>query len=800
MPNTSLSTRLYGGGIITTSGTSITLTDTSPSIQYIIMTAAGCTVTLPDATTLVAGTSYTFRASLGNSFYVVNHSGALLAPVVVYDVWIISLVDNSTVDGVWSISKQPMYNNVPVTNGSTLSAITNAVPFNGPRVNAPLNSTQSLVIENTTANALNVMVMDVSGSTIIVGPAAQIIGSGASSPSLAIINSTTAVCFYRYNNYLYGVVLTVSGTTVSVSAAQLLYNGGALSGYVAAAALTSTQLLVGFALGGSYVYTLLPVSLSGTTLTAGTALVSSTGTSSTAPYFLVTLNSTQAIFVYQSTGLNAYVATVSSNTVSVGSVTQLASTNYPSMTGLSSTQALCTYINTNNTFPMAVTLNVSGTTITLGTPLQISSAISSITTVSSFSSTQAVCSYRDGNVNIISTVLTVSGTSVSAGSLLSIPTASPINLAVSAINTTNAVCVYTLNSTMCAIRLSISGTTLSSVAQFSSAFLYPNRLQLSSTRSLLITGSSPNSGGSLSVVPIDASGATLIIGARIAVLNTSVSYLSSAVVNSTTVICTYRDASTHLYAVVFTISGSTVTVGTPVAINAAATTYTSVTVIDSTHAVCAYQSTGANVSAVVLTISGTTVSAGTPSVINDITAASISMVTMSSTRAVCVLSGTTYHEAITLDVSGTTISAGTLLTINNATINTFTLGNAIAISSSSVMFCTSSASASYYCILSIVGTTITNAAPASMGSASISNLSISGTQIMSAITPTAGPIVTRQYYTNSGLIGGYYGSLSLSGSSLTYVSAIAVSHAISVIIYVSSSSIYAQPIYMNVVI
>ncbi|HCC60123.1 MAG TPA: hypothetical protein DEP95_02840 [Candidatus Staskawiczbacteria bacterium] len=184
-------------------------------------------------------------------------------------------------------------------------------------------------------------------------------------------------------------------------------------------------------------------------------------------------------------------------------------------------------------------------------------------------------------------------------------------------------------------------------------------------------------------------------GAENAFASASTTYVSTAMLTSTSFVIAYRDSTGYGTAVVGSISGTTISYGTPVAFNSAATTYISVAALDSTHFVAAYSDVGNSDvgTAIVGEVSGTTISSyGAESVFNTVTNAnsiSISVAALDSTHFVVLCKSnvppaTNRGYAIVGVVSGTTITGyGTQSTFSTGVV---TYVSVAALSSTSFVF------------------------------------------------------------------------------------------------------------------
>jgi hypothetical protein len=234
--------------------------------------------------------------------------------------------------------------------------------------------------------------------------------------SVTTLSSTQAiVCYSDVGNSYYGMacVLDISGSTITPGTPAVFES--ATTTYTSVTALSSTQAIVSYSDGGNSSYgTACILNISGSTITPGTPAVfefaATTYTSVTA------LSSTQALVCYQDGGNSnrgtACILDISGSTITRGSPTvfESARTVYTSVTALSSTQALvcCSDVDGNNRGTACI-LDISGSTITPDTHVVFESVGSAYVVVTTLSSTQAVVCYRGtfSNYYGTSTVLSV---------------------------------------------------------------------------------------------------------------------------------------------------------------------------------------------------------------------------------------------------------------------------------------------------------------------------------------------------------------------------------------------------------
>jgi len=175
--------------------------------------------------------------------------------------------------------------------------------------------------------------------------------------------------------------------------------------------------------------------ISGTTITWGTAVTLTTTTNQNYVSSSITFDPTSAKWVvwYLSTGtsvLAARTVTVTGTTISLGTAVNLSIANDSS--GLSNAQAsydvasgkhLLAYVAVTTFFPTVIVLTVSGTTVSYGTPVTMESAASPGFSLpvraiyDTLSSRNFVIFAASGNV-VKATMVTVSGTSATIGALV----------------------------------------------------------------------------------------------------------------------------------------------------------------------------------------------------------------------------------------------------------------------------------------------------------------------------------------------------------------------------------------------
>jgi hypothetical protein len=300
-----------GAGGTTASG-NVTLTSASSGSQAITPTGFGQTVTLPNATTLSKAACLFNIANTGNfPLRVANSAGTLLGFIYPNDSVVIGLADNSTAAGVWTDSGlDPM----AVTANFSNRTLTVCANLYGATV---IDSTRTFVFFGVAAATYGVVFDSTTGTF----GTATLIFTGNTTQGKSILSATNQVlCLYSSSNTLYSVVVSISGTTITVNTA---------ASQVLAATIVSMSNLV--AVGTSYVVAthlnssttgLNAFTISGTTVTIGTRVVM-TGTAGTSNAWQIVLYVPNANKVLAFYGNNveannyALLANVSGTTITV---------------------------------------------------------------------------------------------------------------------------------------------------------------------------------------------------------------------------------------------------------------------------------------------------------------------------------------------------------------------------------------------------------------------------------------------------------------------------------------------------
>jgi hypothetical protein len=241
------------------------------------------------------------------------------------------------------------------------------------------NISDTQVLLAYTGNGCFLRVATVSGNSFSLGTALSLVSntdvSGASTSLIKITNTTFLFSYSRYTAgttpyVVYSVVITVSGTTVSAGTPLSVYSASPAFGcYMNSVMITATTAMLFFTVAGNSARCVI-ISISGTTLTAGTIVAFPSSWTSTT-YGLCVLSPTKVLCLLHANGGEGFIATVSGTSISISAYTTLvAEMQTASLFTITPNLALAVY---SQTFPYAVLIDISPTDVmTAGTPVQLS--------------------------------------------------------------------------------------------------------------------------------------------------------------------------------------------------------------------------------------------------------------------------------------------------------------------------------------------------------------------------------------------------------------------------------------------
>lgn len=417
-PNSTVQTTGFSSGDTdTTSAVSITLTSASTLTQNVAMTAVNNAVILPAATTItrLGIPVFTINNTGAYHFYIQLSAGGYINQVAPGGSVTLSLADNTTSDGKW--------------------------------VQSDLGYTAYKMYDYQSFSL----------------PSAQISASGASSPPTFDLTSVTPLSattfFITFKNTqtvaLYGVVATLSGTTISYGTPVFIDGATGVRGVLK---YSSTTGIVLVSVSASQI-TMYPFSISGSTITIGSfAAITGIGMLHI-PIDGQTLSSTLAVVAqYNSTGSTTTLRTVQLNALAaptLGTATTIVSggANGVALAVVSATTAVVVY-GTPSVTPIVTSARVatfSGTSApTLGTAVSLGTDVNNLTEVFTTPLYVALISGTEYSVSQFGSssyqkTITVSGTTVSSPTT-SVPVPAPSNASQS-LSTSNSCNPKFINST-----------------------------------------------------------------------------------------------------------------------------------------------------------------------------------------------------------------------------------------------------------------------------------------------------------------------------------------------------------------
>ena len=327
-------------------------------------------------------------------------------------------------------------------------------------------------------------------------------------------------------------------------------------------------------------------------------------------------------------------------------VFESAGTNYTAVAMLSATKAIVTYRDDGNSnFGTACVLDVSGSTITAGTPVVFESAISNYIAVAMLSATKAIVTYKDaGNSNYgTACILDVSGSTITAGTPVVFESANTEYISVAMLSATKAIVTYTDNGnvargTACVLDVSGSTITPGTPQVFESTFSIATSVAMLTTTKAIVGYVDVGNSSYGTACILNVSGSTITPGTPQVFESASSNFTSVSRLTSTKAIVTYCDVGNANYgtACILDVDASDITAGTAVVFESASTDYISVAMLTATKAIVTYRDVdNSNYgTACILNVSGSSITATNPAVFESANTAFTSVATLTSTKAI----------------------------------------------------------------------------------------------------------------------------------------------------------------------
>jgi hypothetical protein len=342
-----------GGSTVTSSATSITLTNASTKVQEVAFTAANQAVILPDATTYTSST-------VGSPIFLIVNNGTFA-----FD------IKNSSGYGVFTVA--PSQSAIISLAGNTTQNQWTALQSN---LTFSLSSSYPSIFATGTSSSAIILGKGTSSNISTTNSVTQ---SNAPWISISSLSTTSLIACWLNGTtgYLYGAVGTISGTSISWGTPTLISSTTSFN-VVSCVGLSSTTALVAVATSSGvsplYAYGL---AISGTTITPSARGGSFNASNTTSRINLYAVSSTTALMIFNDNLPTIYEKVLTYNGASAptasGGINQGAQTGEYAICQLTATTYLLCYGNNSTGFLMAGVLTVSGTTITIGT--QVSTVI-----------------------------------------------------------------------------------------------------------------------------------------------------------------------------------------------------------------------------------------------------------------------------------------------------------------------------------------------------------------------------------------------------------------------------------------
>jgi hypothetical protein len=534
-------------------------------------------------------------------------------------------------------------------------------------------------------SAYNGLWVGTTATTTILGNATSTFGAGISATYLNLTGSSATSTAANGIN-LTGGCFSIAGTCVGGGGGSSFQSGIGGTFTVESGNSVSAGNLVSLLADGNIVAA---GSTSAGGIDFGTPVVVSNNTS--VPV-IADLSSSVYAMAYTDGTNSSYLTTaacsVSGTTVTCGTPVVVSnSTNAPASTGgiidLSSSAYAITYLDSTNSSKLTTAAcSVSGTTVTCGTPVVVTSSTNAPSFVTDLSSSTYVMTYKDSTngSKLTTAACSVSGTTVTCGTPVVVSSDTTAPSATVYLSSSLYATTYldsTNSSKLTTAACSVSGTTVTCgtpVVVSNSTNGLSNTggvLDLSSSVYAMTYRDSTNA-NKLTTTACSVSGTTVTCGTPVVVSNSTNNPLAIDLSSSAYAI-TYTDStnSSKLTTAACTVSGTTVTCGTPVVVSNT-TNGPTVTDLSSSAYALTYKDSnnGAKITTAACTVSGTTVTCGTPVVVSYSTNGATAVTDLSSSAYVVTYQDTNNSSRPTTaacSVSGTTVTCGTAVLVSNNT-------------------------------------------------------------------------------------------------------------------------------------
>jgi len=242
--------------------------------------------------------------------------------------------------------------------------------------------------------------------------------------SAVALNENKVFVAHRYSNYLYGIVCTISGTTITTGTDTQLSTYYSSYDYASAVALSEDKVFIAHSGGGSnessssYLYGIV-CNINGTTITYGTDTQLSTEISSHQYASSVKLSENKVFIAHRNGSyLGGIVCTISDTTITAGTDVTLStgsvSYQYASAVALNDSKVFIAHRSGDYLYGIVCTID--DTTITKGTDTKLSTGTGSYQNVSAVALSEDKAffahSSNSSSMYLYAMVCTISGTSI----------------------------------------------------------------------------------------------------------------------------------------------------------------------------------------------------------------------------------------------------------------------------------------------------------------------------------------------------------------------------------------------------
>ncbi len=401
-----LPTQIGIGGQTTTAP--ITLTAASVAAQSLSSTSLGAAVTLPDATTLTKGVPvFSLYNSGCYTLLIKDSAGTLIGFIEPLAYAQCSLTDNATAPGAWVLLGASLFGldaGATVTLGSSLGSAPSAMLY----VN--LDATRELLI---ISGGLSVHAVVWDNTAMAFGSPVLVRTADVSANLAAIKTSTDKVLVNTASSTAFqSVILSFSGTTITVNTAATATLAASLTGMFELVAV-GTSWVSNYHMSGQH--EMRAFTVSGTTPAIGAALITP-GTGATASPFLnpvYAVSSSVVLLMDQDlTTIYCLPVSVSGSTLTAGTSASIATSAYNNLVCRSLPSGRWALIYENN-YVYGAIVSVSGTVASLTTAQLSGSAMTFSRGVVHQIANQCIVTADGGNgFHIINVLTDNAGTAV----------------------------------------------------------------------------------------------------------------------------------------------------------------------------------------------------------------------------------------------------------------------------------------------------------------------------------------------------------------------------------------------------